>query len=383
MHIQQRLWSSTEGWKEVERGGEEAISQSSYELVFAFGAREELETSERFHEIRDFYPNARIITCSTAGEILGENVYDNTIVVTAIKFEKSKFSITSTNISGFHESDSAGMALVKSISRESLVHLMVISDGQHVNGSELINGISRGLMGAAPITGGLAGDSDRFQKTLVGLDAPPAEGNIVAISFYGESLRVGYGSIGGWDSFGPDRIVTRSQKNVLYELDGQSALGLYKQYLGELADELPGSALRFPLSIRDSEMGESVVRTILSIDDEEESMIFAGDVPQGAYARLMKANFDRLIDGASTAADLSYETLGSVQPELALLVSCVGRKLVLAGRAEEEVEAVGQRLGEGTAITGFYSYGEISPLIDSPRCELHNQTMTITTFSER
>ena len=178
-------------------------------------------------------------------------------------------------------------------------------------------------------------------------------------------------------------VITRAEGNVLYELDGQSALSLYKKYLGDLAAELPGSALLFPLSIRTEDGGTSVVRTILSVNDADESMTFAGDMPVGAYARLMKANFDRLIDGASLAANESQETIGTPGPDLAVLISCVGRKVVLGQRTEEEVESVREVLGERTAIAGFYSYGEISPFTASTRCELHNQTMTITTFSER
>ena len=111
-------------------------------------------------------------------------------------------------------------------------------------------------------------------------------------------------------------------------------------------------------------------------------MTFAGDVPEGSYARLMKANFDRLIDGAGGAATTSYQAIGSATPDLAVLISCVGRKLVLNQRIEEEVEAVRDILGERTVLTGFYSYGEISPFTPGAKCELHNQTMTITTFLE-
>jgi hypothetical protein len=193
---------------------------------------------------------------------------------------------------------------------------------------------------------------------------------------------VGFGSLGGWDPFGPERLVTRSKGNILYEMDGRSALDLYKTYLGEHAQGLPATGLLFPLCLRTSERPTPFVRTILGIDEEERSMTFAGDVPEGAYARLMKANFDRLIDGATGAARTSMEALGSSSPDLAILISCVGRKLVLKQRVEEEVEGVREVLGERPALTGFYSYGEISPFGPRTHCELHNQTMTITTFSE-
>ncbi len=211
----------------------------------------------------------------------------------------------------------------------------------------------------------------------------PEAGTIAVLGFYGTRLKVGYGSLGGWDPFGPERLITRSRGNVLYELDGQSALALYKEYLGEHAADLPASGLLFPLRLRSPDGESGVVRTILAINEDEQSMTFAGDVPEGVYARLMTANFEHLVDGAIGAAQTSYEAMGSSSPDLAILISCVGRKLVLKQRTEEEVEGVRDILGDHTVLTGFYSYGEICPAAPEANCELHNQTMTITTFSER
>jgi hypothetical protein len=157
-----------------------------------------------------------------------------------------------------------------------------------------------------------------------------------------------------------ERLITRSSENILYELDGKPALDIYKMYLGEYANELPGSGLLFPLCIRTDNVGELIVRTILGIDENAKSLTFAGNMPEGAYARLMKANIDRLIDGASNAAQNSMNG-NAERPELAILISCVGRKLVLNQRIEEEVEVIRAVYGNDTAITGFYSYGEISP----------------------
>ncbi len=233
------------------------------------------------------------------------------------------------------------------------------------------------------MTGGLSGDGTRFEETLVIGDRPPEKEVVAAIGLYGGSIRVGYGSLGGWDPFGPERLITRSDGNVLYELDGKSALELYKKYLGEHAKELPASGLLYPLSLRTRAGEQGVVRTILSVDEKAQAMIFAGDVPEGSYVRLMKANFDRLVDGATGAARTSYQAMGASSPDLAILISCVGRKLVLKQRVEEEVEGVRDVLGERTVLTGFYSYGEISPFTPNAKCELHNQTMTITTLSEQ
>jgi len=327
------------------------------------------------------YPNAHRIGCSTAGEIYGTEVTDETLVSTAIAFEHTRLHGVSLNLDDVSDSYQAGERLANSLPHESLVHVLVFSDGQNVNGSELVSGLTQNLPAGVTLTGGLAGDGDRFQETLVLWDGPPEPNIIAVIGLYGERIKIGFGSLGGWDAFGPERLVTRSAANILYELDNQPALALYKKYLGEYAKDLPASGLLFPLSLRNTE-GESIVRTILGVNEAEQSLTFAGDMPQGGHARLMKANFDRLIDGAVGAAQTSYKAIGNISPELALLISCVGRKLVLKQRIEEEVEGVQDVLGQETVLAGFYSYGEISPFTPSAKCELHNQTMTITTLSE-
>ncbi len=261
------------------------------------------------------------------------------------------------------------------------LYAFLLSDGLHVNGSEIVKGINSKLSQDVPCTGGLAGDAANFEKTLVGLNSAPKENQIVAVGFYGDNLEVGYGSVGGWDNFGAERLVTRSEGNVLYELDGESALDLYKMYLGDKASELPGSGLLFPLGMKFDEDSDTIVRTVLAVDDEANSMTFAGDIPEGSYVRLMKADFDKLIEGANLAAEHTTQK-GGDGDKLAVLISCVGRKLILGPRVDEEVEAVQDVLGEAATVTGFYSYGEISPVVESSRCELHNQTMTITTFAE-
>lgn len=352
------------------------------QLVLVFGDPVLVTDAGLFSHIRGLFPGAAIVSSSTAGEILQENVFDNSLVVTAIQFEKTKIRCGLSNIRQQDSSYATGMHLMKALQADDLRAVFILSDGTHINGSELVAGFSENNPNGIPVTGGLAGDGARFNRTFAGLDQVPEEGNVVAVGFYGNSLCVGHGSFGGWDEFGPERTITRSNKNSLYEIDGRNALDLYKEYLGPYKEELPGSALLFPLSLREPGSTEHLVRTILRIDEQERSMLFAGNLPEGSKVRLMKANFDRLINGSSTAAKNSFGAGKNTSPELALLVSCVGRKLILQDRTDEEVQAVKQIFGDSTALAGFYSYGEISPFNPNTRCELHNQTMTITTFSE-
>lgn len=351
-------------------------------LIFAFGHREILENDILTKELIKNYPDAVFTGCSTSGEIMGESVSDGKVIVTAIEFETSKIESAKVSLKdiGFNSFE-AGKKLVSQFSVDGLKHVFVVSDGLKVNGTDLVKGISEQLPDDVTLTGGLAGDGPHFSKTvIIEPDGTVATESVAAIAFYGESLQIGFGSRGGWDSFGLDRLVTRSEENVLFEIDGQPALDLYKSFLGDKAKDLPSSGLLFPLSMRDSEDRAPVVRTILGINEEEKSLTFAGDIPEGSFVRLMKANTDRLINGAEEAAVVARN--GKVEsPEFALLVSCVGRKLVLKQIVEEEVECVSEVLNK-PIITGFYSYGEIAPFNQNALCELHNQTMTITTFRE-
>lgn len=378
MKIEQTRWTEAQGWAPAPPG----ILGETAQLALLFGSTSLLSEQKCLAEIKRAYPNAHLLGCSTSGEICGTQVFDDSLVATAVSFEHTQLQGTRIKISDVGGSFEAGERLAQALDKEGLVHVFILSDGLHVNGSELVAGLLRHLPAHVTATGGLSGDGARFQETLVFWDSEPERNVIAALGLYGGRLKVGYGSLGGWDPFGPERLITQSKANVLYELDGRSALELYKTYLGEHAKGLPATGLLFPLSIRTKDRDAAVVRTILSINEAEQSMTFAGDVPEGAYARFMKANFDRIIDGAVGAAKTSYEAAGATSPDLAVLVSCVGRKLILKQRTEEEVEGVRDILGDRTVLTGFYSYGEIAPFTRGAKCDLHNQTMTITTFSE-
>lgn len=352
------------------------------QLVLVFGSSNSIAVPEVYQYLRSVYAGADIVFSSTAGEILNDSVFDDSVVATAIQFDKTSVQCVKTNIKSHENSFETGRFLMDQLSSTGLNCVMVISDGTFINGSELVAGFNSNNESNVPVTGGLAGDGAKFTKTFTGLNEIPGQGNVIAIGFYGKDIMIGHGSFGGWDEFGQERTITKSDKNILYEIDKRNALDLYKEYLGDYVNELPGSALLFPLSIKISGSEKNLVRTILSINEDEKSMTFAGNLPEGSKVRLMKANFDKIIEASSTAATSSFTSIKNHEPDLAVLVSCVGRKLILQERTYEEIEAAKEILGDATTITGFYSYGEISPFSDSTQCELHNQTMTITTFTE-
>jgi hypothetical protein len=373
-------WKKDSGWSDA--GDTTATPQ----LVFYFGTRFDLESRERYDELRQRFPDAHLVGCSTGGQIRDDEVLDDEIAVVALTFDRTRLRIVHEDVNNAEQSFAQGASIATKLAAPDLSGIIVLSDGLNVNGSSLVNGIASIVGNRIPLTGGLAGDGDRFNETVVGADFAPRPHVIAAVGFYGDAVRIGHGSAGGWDQFGPRRRVTRSSGNVLYELDGEPALDLYERYLGEDAKGLPSTALLFPLRVYDpARPDHDIVRTILAVDHVARSMTFAGDVPEGWIAQLMRGNFDRLAAGAAKAARDAQTQIDATShggDELALLVSCIGRRLLMGQNTLDEVEAAGAELGQQVKRIGFYSYGEISPHRASGMSQLHNQTMTITTISE-
>lgn len=335
--------------------------------------------------LRKAYPAARLVGCTTGGEIFGDEAVDGAAVSVAIYLEKGHMRIVEGNVKTRDDSYITGHTLASALDADDLRFIFALSDGLIVSGSHLVQGMVQGCGPDVIIAGGLAGDGTDFQKTGVGVDILPVCGKVAAIGFYGDSLRIGCGSVGGWVNFGPERVITKAHANVLYELDGKSALDLYKKYLGEDADKLPGSGLLFPLCISPPDNPiHSIVRTPFDIDEKNNSLIFSDKIPQGYVARMMHGTIDNLVNGAEQAAAFAADgtTAGQeFKPELALLVSCIGRNIMMGQRVSSEISAVKALLGE-IPIAGFYSYGEICPHPITRKCDLHNQTMTITLLGE-
>lgn len=348
--------------------------------VFVFGSSSFLDAPGPIEALCAAFPSSQVLGCSTSGEIFQTTVSDDSIAAAIVRFERTRLRLACAPLENGHNSLQAGESIGNALRAPDLRGLFVLCDGLHVNGSDLVRGINGTVGPDVVITGGLAGDGSRFARTWV-LHGEGLESKIVAaLAFYGPHVRIGYGTRGGWGIFGPERRVTRAEGNELFELDGRPALSLYKEYLGDMSSELPSSALLFPLALRDKNSNKTVVRTVISIDEAKQSMTFAGDIPQGAFAQLMQATQDRLIEGAASAAKSVAPEVQGV-PMLSLPISCVGRRLVLGERCDEELEAIMHEFEDCARQVGFYSYGEIAPG-DTTVCDLHNQTMSVTTIAE-
>lgn len=372
MEISQFRWTSNAGWETP------GASAGAADLVLVFADADYFRQTACYEDLRRFFPTAHIVGCSSAGNCHEVTISDDGIVVTAVTLRRGRVRLVSAEVAPGGDLQALAASMMEHLLAADLRHAFVLSDGLSVNGSELASGLNRA---GIPVTGGLAGDGTRFGSTWVMADAPAAQNVVALIGFFGD-IEARSGCVAGWREFGAERLVTRSQGNVVHEIDHQPALAIYTKYLGEMAKDLPSSGLRFPLSIRRSEQEAPVIRTLLAVDAAAQSLTFAGDVPQGSFCRLMKTDVDSLIDGSGIAADAA-KSAADGQRSLCLVVSCVGRRLVLGQLTEEELDIVRQRLGPAAAICGFYSYGELAPFSNVVQCQLHNQTMTLTTLTEQ
>ena len=359
------------------------LAESAPNLILVFAAPAWFTDASFGDELAKAFPDAIVLGCSTAGEISGTGVHAGHCIVTAMRFERTGLDVASTNLADMADSAAAGRRLAEQLRREDLRAVLVFGQGVGINGSALIDGMSSVLGADVVITGGLAGDEGAFTRTWTLGPAGVSDRAIVALGLGGAHLRFSHGSFGGWEPFGPPRKATRCKGNVLHELDGEPALTVYKRYLGEYAKDLPAAGLLFPFSrLTEDRKATGLIRTILGIDETDGSLVLAGDIQAEGYLQLMHASTETLIRGAEAAGRAAGQMDSRATTGLAILVSCVGRKLAMGTRVDEEVEAVADVLGRNAILTGFYSNGEISPMIPGGDCKLHNQTMTITCLAE-
>ncbi|MEJ2669387.1 MAG: FIST C-terminal domain-containing protein [Gammaproteobacteria bacterium] len=345
---------------------DEIDEKARAQLVLVFGDSDTIKLPSCYDALRALYPEAHIVGSSSCGNILGPEIANESAIATAVHFNNARIAISTVEFTPNKPVADIAVQLVTQLPKAGLRHVFVLADGLTMSGSELVRALNQTEL-AVPVTGGMAGDNDRFQETWILADAPAKQSSIVAIGFYGDDLIISSGCRAGWNPFGAD---------------DRPALDLYQEYLGEFAKDLPGSGLRFPLSIREHDNAPWLIRGILGIDEQARSISFAGDVPEGYTARLMNADLNRLIDGAGEAAQCI--NVANDKRALGLVVSCVGRRIVMKQITEEELDVIEDVVGSNVQLSGFYSYGELSPFEnDILNCHLHNQTMMLTAIYEK
>lgn len=379
MQTEQYRWSAESGWEPQAPPG--SLGDSAQMVLIFFGSKLAQEWNW-YDAVRLAYPRARLIGCSASGQIQGSAVRDASVVVTAVAFEHTRVEVARGVISHPDGGYDAGRDLASSLDPKDLSAVLLIADGINANATDTLSGVTSTLPAGVCVFGGCASNGHTLRDTSVICDAPPEANTIAALGFYGRRLKIGMGSSGGWDPFGLDRIITKSRKNVLYELDGRPALPIYKKYIGPAADDLPGSGMLFPISIRTGDSSRYVLRGVLSVDEKEQSITFAGNVPEGAHARLMFGSVEHLIDGSLEAAEMTQQSLAPISPQLLIVVSCVARKLVLNQRTAEELECFDEVFPQRPETAGFYALGEIATLGSDDHADFHNETLTAAALAE-
>jgi hypothetical protein len=351
-------------------------------LAVLFGPCQLFENNSCIAELRLQLPNVIVIGASSIGVIAGPELFDDALVARLIRFETTELVQVSGTVHNIDHSFQEGARLcAQLVQKQGLKGIFVLADGLTINGTELL----KGMMSVAPdvaISGGMAGDGTAFARTSVLSDEEPAPKRVVAIGFYGDAIRFSRGCFSGTTGFGPMRRVTKSIGNEVFEVDGQPILELYKKYLGDQAASLPGSAAFFPLSLqRSAEGGMPLVRSVLAVNQETNSITVAGDMPVGSYTQLMRTSHAQLLDGAQKAISQALASSPKSPDSFVLTVSCFGRRVLLGERTGDEIDVFTDALAEGTGHLGFFSYGEISAF-PGQACDFHNMTLATTALVE-
>lgn len=376
MHIEQKKWTPEKTWETLRSDLRES---KDYQLVLVFGSLTLLSSVGFYEEIRNNYPKAQILMNSASAEIIDTQVNNETISLTAIRFDKTTFKTVSININEFQDSEEIGKSIADKFEKDQLTNILIFADGKSIDGTQFSKGIEKYISPEVIISGGLAGDQNNYPKTLLGLNEQPCEGKIIAVGFYGKHLTVSHEGNNGWEAFGEALQITKSNQHTILEINNEPALKIYNQYLDKNITAIHGQNLLFPISLF-TDQHSTIIRRINAIHEDEKSITFDGIVPEGSYIKMMKANFETLINATTKAAKSCVQKISN--PDLAIVISNVGRKILLNRRTEEEVEVLREMFGEATAITGFYSTGEISYIKGTSNSALYNQTMTITTMCE-
>lgn len=360
-----------------------SLADTNPHIVYVFTSRQILEDENILSKLQDNLKDCAIVGCTTAGE-MGEYVDNHSLSMLGMHFESTDIAVKTVTISSAEESYHAGKNAANELDKEKLSAVFLILPGLNVNGDQFIKGLRANLDEDVVISGGMAGDGVDFEKTQTICNGNLSSDQAIVIGFYGDNINFITSSNGGWKPFGPQRRVTKVKNNILYEIDGEPALALYKKYLGDKADNLPSSGLLYPFAIMASEEGkqDGLIRTILNINENDQSLIMAGDMEVNQMICLMHATKDELVEGAEIAANKISDNIELTSEDAVICVSCVGRKILMGEDTEDELDVVRDAFPD-QSMTGFYSYGELSLSSQTNKVELHNQTMTITHISER
>ncbi len=351
-------------------------------VVIAFADIEWANDGDFLQRLRTALSGVEVVGCSTAGEISNKGLFDKSMVLTGIRFDSADSKVRIFEEVVIADQAETGRKLGKQLAAEDLRGVFLFAPGIAIQGSSLLKGLKSVIDESTLVVGGLAGDSGKFKSTAVFHNEKSFNDKVLGLAFYGKDLELRHTAKAGFSSFGGVRQITKAQEHIVFEIDGQPALKIYKEALGKHANDLPSTGLMFPLAVLDNQQSETgLIRAVLGVDEAAQSLFLAGDVEANTFFKLMRAENKGLIAAAGKAAQNVNKN--AVEGSLGFLVSCVARRMVMGEAIEDEIEAAISELSDCTNVSGFYAYGEFGPFFTAGDCQLHNQTMSVTVLSER
>ncbi len=377
------------------RAGEEAASrarqsmiQPTADLLLVF-ASVRFDPEPLLKGIGSVFLEAPLVGCSTAGEILTEGPSRRSVVVMAIRSDSLRIA---TGLSmGIRKNPlQAGRDLATRISQSKLPNphgLLIFPDGLTGNVAEVIRGIQDVLGLSFPIVGGSSADDFAFDRTYQFFHGQVFTDAVAGILLAGP-IALGIGARHGWHPLGKPRRVTRASANIVREMDKQSAVNLYETYFGKAAaslktERLADMSILYPLGMPIPGEEEYLLRNVLRVDPDD-SIVYAGEVPEGSEVRLMMGSKQKALEAARLAAEQAVRSIAPQTPRLGLVFSSCSRERLFGRRAPEEIASIRRTLGNNVPLVGFYDYGEQAPLTATQfhgRSYFHNESVVVVALS--
>lgn len=246
---------------------------------------------------------------------------------------------------------------------------LTIPESLTTSSVSILEGLKQALGAEVPIFGGLTADQGRFEQTYQ-FHQTEVLSDAVPVLLFAGSLQFSHGVASGWTPIGRKGNVTRVDKNVVYEIDGKSALDFYLRSLGGL---LPSS--EYPLAVFEEDEQSHCMRAPSGVyDPASGSVTFFGDVPLNAIVQITETDPERILTASRISMQNALDAYPGQEPAAALFFSCTSRRQILGTRTQDEYQRVKGCLSQPLPSCGFYTNGEIAPLRRGGETRFHNET---------
>jgi hypothetical protein len=363
------------------------INQQPADLVLVY-ATSHYSRLEALAVIKEIFPDAKIIGCSTSGLILPHTIEITGISILALSSSKQmQFGTAYVKNLSDQNTNLAARELSKRVLKDFGLNPRQLSiiffDGLSDKGPLLLKGLKESFGQFSSILGGGSFDNFQFTKTYQFFNAEVMTDSVCALMFGGQ-ITIGLSSQHGWKPLGKPRVIEKAEKNIIRRINGKKAISIYEEFLGEQSIALflnrqNRIRLFYPLGILIEDQKKYLIQHVVNIL-EDGSLVCQGEIPQGAEVHIMIGNKDSCKQAAEQAAKEAKEALMGKAPELVLIFESAARQRLLGRSVFQEIQIIKEVFGDNVPIFGMYAYGELAPLNSieqgSP-CFLQSETINI------